>query len=76
MSLTEIGTYTSITEANLVKARLLTFDIESVVEGDAASGSIPTIEALTGVKVLVRSEDHARAMEALGKMLSPPDQES
>ena len=71
MALAEVGTYMSVTEANLVKARLLTHDIEAVVKGDVASGSIPTIEAITGVKVLVREHDLPAALEALQRMLPP-----
>ena len=71
MTLVEVGTYLTATEATLVKARLLTHGVEAVVEGDVASGSIPTIEAITGVKVLVREHDLPAAMEALQRMLPP-----
>jgi hypothetical protein len=69
MDLIAIGTYSSVTEANLIKAKLETFGIDAVVQGDVASGSIPTIEALLGVKVLVRETDLAEAFEVLERML-------
>ena len=73
MALQPVGTYTSVTEANLVKAKLETFGIEAVVERDVASGSIPTIEAVTGVRVLVRESDLADALDALQRMLPAGD---
>ena len=73
MDLTSIGTYSSVTEANLIRAKLETFGIDAVVQGDVASGSIPTIEALEGVKVLVRESDLAEAYEILERMLPTGD---
>ena len=73
MGLTVLGTYASVTEANLIRAKLDAYGIESVVERDVASGSIPTIEAVEGVKVLVRESDLAEAMDVLERMLPPGD---
>ena len=73
MDLTVIGTYSTVTEANLVRAKLETFGVDAVVERDVASGSIPTIEALQGVKVLVREADLAEAFEILERMLPAGD---
>lgn len=73
MDLTAIGTYSTVTEANLVRAKLDTFGIDALVERDVASGSIPTIEALQGVKVLVRESDLADALEILERMLPAGD---
>jgi len=73
MDLSALGTYSTVTEANLVKAKLETFGIEAVVQRDVASGSIPTIEALSGVKVLVREGDLAEAFEVLERMLPSGD---
>ncbi len=73
MDLTAIGTYSTVTEANLVRAKLDTFGIDALVERDVASGSIPTIEALQGVKVLVRESDLADALEVLERMLPAGD---
>lgn len=73
MELTAIGTYTSVTEADLVRAKLETFGIDAVVQRDVASGSLPTFEALAGVKVLVREIDLADALEVLERMLPAGD---
>ena len=73
MELTAIGTYTSVTEADLVRAKLETFGIDAVVQRDVASGSLPTFEALSGVKVLVRELDLADALEVLERMLPAGD---
>ena len=73
MGLTVLGTYASVTEANLIRAKLDAYGIESVVERDVASGSIPTIEAVEGVKVLVRESELAEAMDVLERMLPPGD---
>jgi len=73
MDLAALGTYSSVTEANLIRAKLETFGIEAVVQGDVASGSIPTIEALAGVKVLVREADLAEAFDVLERMLPSGD---
>lgn len=75
MKLVAVGTYTSIIEANLIKAKLDTFGIDAVVEGDVAATSIPTIERIEGVKVLVREDDLPNAYEALERMLPPGDQD-
>ena len=69
MTLSRVGTYNSLTEANLIKAKLEAFGIEAVVEADAASSTIPTFEQTEGVKVLVRAADLADAYEVLERML-------
>ena len=78
MTLIRLGTYSSLTEASLVKAKLETFGIEAIVEEDVASSSIPTFGQMQGVKVLVRESDLAAAYEVLERMLpageSPPSQ--
>lgn len=73
MDLTAVGTYSTPTEANLIRAKLETFGIDAVVAGDVASSSIPTIEALEGVKVLVREADLAEAFDVLERMLPSGD---
>jgi hypothetical protein len=73
MELTAIGTYSTVTEAELVRAKLGTVGIDALVQRDVASGSIPTIEALQGVKVLVREADLADALEILERMLPAGD---
>jgi hypothetical protein len=78
MTLIRLGTYSSLTEASLVKAKLETFGIDAIVEEDVASSSIPTFGQMQGVKVLVRESDLAAAYEVLERMLppgeSPPSQ--
>lgn len=78
MELVSIGTYNSLTEANLVKARLSTDGIEALVQSDDIGSMTPTMITVRGVQVLVREQDRAAAMELLERMLprgvSPTDQ--
>lgn len=69
MELRQIGIYSSSTEANLVKARLGANGIEAMVQADSGSGAVPQLEAYSGVKVLVRSEDVEVALEVLERLL-------
>lgn len=69
MELKQIGIYSSSAEANLVKARLTANGIDAIVQGDSASGAVPQLEAYSGVKVLVRDEDFADALDALERLL-------
>ncbi|HEX9865203.1 MAG TPA: DUF2007 domain-containing protein [Acidimicrobiia bacterium] len=71
--LARVGTYRSMTEALLVKARLEVGGIDAVVQADTASGAVPVFEAVEGVRVFVRREDLAGALEALERMLPAPD---
>jgi hypothetical protein len=73
MDLVRLGTYGSVTEANLVKARLESEGIEAVVRSDDLGATAPVLAAATGVEVLVRSGDRPRAMEILERMLSAGD---
>ena len=73
MALRRLGSYSSFTEASLVKAKLKTFGIEAIVEEDVASSSIPALGQLEGVKVLVRESDLAAAYEVLERMLPSGD---
>jgi len=72
MDLVRLGTYGSVTEANLVKARLESEGIEAVVRSDDLGATAPVLAA-SGVEVLVRSGDRPRAMEILERMLSAGD---
>jgi hypothetical protein len=76
MDLARIGTYRSMTEAVLVKARLEVNGIESVVQADTASGAVPFFEMTEGVRVLVRPEDFSDALDVLERMLPAPDRSS
>ncbi|HEU4318940.1 MAG TPA: DUF2007 domain-containing protein [Acidimicrobiia bacterium] len=77
MELVSIGTYSTLTEANMVKARLSTDGIEALVQADDIGSMAPTMITLRGVQVLVRESDRAAALEFLGRMLpggvSPTD---
>jgi Putative prokaryotic signal transducing protein len=73
VELVELGTYNSLTEANLVKARLQSDGIEALVQSDDLGSTTPTLITVRGVRVLVREPDRARAMEALERMLPEAD---
>ncbi len=73
MDLVVLGTYNSLTEANLVKARLETEEIDAVVRSDDAGSMTPTLITVRGVQVLVRETDRAAAMDALERMLPAGD---
>lgn len=74
MDLVVLGTYSSLTEANLVKARLESEGIESIVRSDDVGSMTPTLNTVRGVQVLVRSGDRAEAMESLERMLGSGDE--
>ena len=71
MELVQLGTYSSLTEANLVKARLQSEGIEAIVQSDDLGSMTPTLITVRGVRVLVRDTDRAAAMEALERMIEP-----
>jgi hypothetical protein len=72
MDLARVGTYRSMTEASLVKARLEVNGIVSVVQGDSVSGAVPFLEVTQGVRVMVRQSDLSHALEVLERMLPAP----
>lgn len=69
MKLSRLAVFSSLTEANLVKARLEVHGIDSVIEADVGSSTLPVFETVEGVRVLVREEDLATAYEVLERML-------
>lgn len=69
VELKQLGIYSSVTEANLVHARLQANGIDSMIQADSASGAVPQLEAYSGVRVLVRPDDFAEALEVLERML-------
>jgi hypothetical protein len=73
MGLTRLGIYGSTTEAELVRARLEANGIVALVQADNASGTVPPLGTIEGIKVLVREEDLADAYEALERMLPAGD---
>jgi len=74
MELVQLGSYNTLTEANLVKARLESEGIEAIVQSDDLGSMTPTLNTVMGVQVLVRSEDRALAMESLERMLGSGDE--
>lgn len=73
MDLVRLGTYNSTTEANLVKARLESEGIETVVQSDDVGSMTPMLGGFRGVLVLVREDQRAEALEALERMLPAGD---
>jgi len=69
MDLVRLGTYSTLTEANLVKARLESEGIEALVQSDDLGSMVLTMITVRGVQVLVREGDRASAMEILERML-------
>lgn len=69
-----MATYASLTEANLVKAKLAAYGIESAIEADVGSSTLPVLERIEGVKVLVREDDLADAYEIIERMLPAPQE--
>lgn len=69
MNLAVLGIYGSLTEAELIKSRLLGAGVESMVSADTGSSAIPTLVVSEGVRVLVRESDLAEAYEVLERML-------
>ena len=69
MDLVILGTYGSTTEAEVVRARLEVSGVDSVVQADVASGMVPMLATVEGVRVLVRESDLAEAYEVLERML-------
>lgn len=73
MELVELAIYNSLTEANLVKARLNSEGIDAMVQADDIGSTTPTLGMVRGIRVLVREDDRAVAMEVLGRMLTSGD---
>ena len=69
MALSRLGTYNTVTEANLVKAKLEAFGIDAMVEADDAGSMVPNLDLVRGVKVFVKETDLAEAYEVLERML-------
>lgn len=69
MDLVRLAVFATLTEANLVKAKLQAYGIESAVEADVGSSTLPNFETVEGVRVFVREDDLADAYEVLERML-------
>lgn len=71
MELVRLGTYNTITEAHLVKAKLESAGIDAMVQSDDLGSTTPMLGNVRGVLVLVREDDRADAMDVLERMLPP-----
>lgn len=69
MTLVKLGTFSTLTEANLVKARLESEGIDALVQSDDFGSMMESMITVRGVQVLVREEDLATAMDCLERML-------
>jgi type III secretory pathway lipoprotein EscJ len=76
VDLVKLGTFSTLTEANLVKARLESEGIDALVQSDDLGSMMESMITVRGVRVLVREEDRAAAMELLGRMLPPGSNDS
>lgn len=76
MSLSRLGTYSTVTEANLIKAKLAAFGIEALIEADDAGSMVPNLDLVRGVKVFVRESDLADAYEVMERMLESGDDQT
>lgn len=65
MPLVRLDLYSTITEANVVKARLASAGIEAIVRSDDLGSMTPTMVTIRGVEVLVNSEDESEARAVL-----------
>lgn len=73
MDLVTLGKYNSMTEANLVKARLEGEGIDAIIQADDLGSTTPMLGTIRGILVLVREEDRPLAMEVLERMLTSGD---
>ena len=64
-SLVVLGTFLNRIDAEMAQGALATAGIESLISGDDAGGLRPTLW-MTGVRLLVRSEDAEQAQNVLG----------
>ncbi len=60
-----VRTFANTVHAGLAASWLAAANIESMTLADDAGGAYPFLQVTRGVKVLVRSEDAARAREVL-----------
>ena len=62
-----VRTFLNPFDAELAKSALEAAEIESIVQADDAGGVDPGLWVGRGVRLIVRTEDAARAEEVLGK---------
>ena len=63
-----VRTYLNIMEAELARGLLASGDIESFVQADDAGGTRPNLW-LSGIRLLVRPEDAAKADQILNEVV-------
>jgi hypothetical protein len=64
-----VGTYGSLAEAEVIRAKLESAGIEAFIEADVASSTLPPLGITEGVRLLVRDTDLIEALEVLERML-------
>ena len=60
-----VRTFANTIHANLASSWLTAENIESMTLADDAGGAYPFLQVIRGVKLLVRSQDEAKAREIL-----------
>jgi len=71
-----LETFSNRIEAEMAAGLLETEGIEARVMADDAGGAYPMLQFIRGVKLMVASEDEARAKEILAAMAQIGDEES
>ncbi|HVY92858.1 MAG TPA: DUF2007 domain-containing protein [Bryobacteraceae bacterium] len=66
--MTVVRSYLNKIEAELAKGLLASEDIDSIVQADDAGGTRPNLW-MSGIRLLVRSEDAARAERILAELV-------
>lgn len=69
-----LETFASRIEAELAAALLEGEGIEALIMADDAGGAYPALQFVRGVRLLVASEDEARAREILKAMAEGPEE--
>jgi hypothetical protein len=68
--LTVVGTFRSTADAELAKGVLAEISVDCLIRSDNAGGMYPS---LGPVELLVRTDDAAKAKEALAHGVAPPE---
>lgn len=70
--LTPVRVFTSEVEAEIAKAALDAFGVDSIINRDDCGGQRPHLSFSGGIQLLVRTEDAARAEEVLDTHTDEP----
>jgi hypothetical protein len=65
-----VGTFRSTADAELAKGVLTAVGVDSLIRSDNAGGMYPALDA---VELLVRTDDAAKAKDALANADAPPE---